>query len=468
MTMLKFDLSGRRCECDGHIYRWTEPRFDARGGRYRFELIEAIKPCADRFQTELSICKDGFNNEAVRSKIAAKVLSFESSRSKTGQSLADYVSLTGKWEDIRSFFRWSTTTAKGYRGILLDVFSSILSMRVNDITTADIDAAVEEKVSRRSDYDYKAGTIRTWFKVINRVFIYLVSLYPYSVNNPVRFNGKRMRESRIDEKKRIMYSRLRQGALYDSQKKQMLFAYLKEIKEMEDYRGVAAITMLESGRRPIEAGAISPQVCFRPDGEDFLVAPVFETDDNGDITNKHKNKRAKRFIPISPVLSVVFEFVAKRFKDVGVPEMAPFAAKLSLSKAGTVKSAKGFSPSQISKYVHSSLKNECIDIVVFVEDASEDSDDNRRAYILRYSFETGLFSFLSLDRVQYIMGHKRVASSEGAECKAGSPGFYASPQVQREIYRAMEAYDFAVYGESIISEMKEYLYPKEAKNESAA
>ena len=59
----------------------------------------------------------------------------------------------------------------------------------------------------------------------------------------------------------------------------------------------------------------------------------------------------------------------------------------------------------------------------------------------------------------------KIASSEGAECKAGSPGFYASPQVQREIYRAMEAYDFAVYGESIISEMKEYLYPKEAKNE---
>lgn len=458
--MLKFDLAKCRCDCDGHTYRWSEPRLDVQGSRYRFELLEAIKPCADRFHAELSISKDSYSSEAVRAKVTAKVLFFEKSRANPEHSLEDYVSSSKKWEEIRNFFCWSTTTAKNYQGILHDVFSSVLLIPMTDITTADIDSAVEEKVNRRPDYSYKAATIRTWLKVINRFFVYLTSIHPHSVTNPVRFNGKKIRESRINEKKRIMQSRLSQNSLCDSQEKQMLFAFLEDLKAGE-YRSVAAITMLESGRRPIEAGAISSQTCFRPDGEDFFVAPVLETDGEGKIVNEHKNERAKRLVPISPVLATVLEYVTARCKSVGVPETVPYAAKLTFNKDGDLKSAKGFSSPQISRYIHSELINNNIKMTVTVEDGDEDSDENRRAYLLRYSLETNLISFLALERVQYVLGHKRVTSSKGTESKAGDPGFYMSPQVQREIYNAMEARDLAVYGENIIEEIKAFLYSDE-------
>ena len=104
-------------------------------------------------------------------------------------------------------------------------------------------------------------------------------------------------------------------------------------------------------------------------------------------------------------------------------------------------------------------------MTVTVEDGDEDSDENRRAYLLRYSLETNLISFLALERVQYVLGHKRVTSSKGAEFKAGDPGFYMSPQVQREIYLAMKARDRAVYGENIIEEIMDYLYSDTTQSE---
>ena len=190
--------------------------------------------------------------------------------------------------------------------------------------------------------------------------------------------------------------------------------------------------MLESGRRPIEAGAVSPELCSRPDGEDFLSCPVHETGNRGVIVDKYKNVRAKRLIPVSPVLAAVIEYV----KD-------------------NLKSARYFSSAQVSKYVHDKLKSSKIDITVPVEDPAEDSNDNRRAYVLRYTFETDMFSFLRLDRVQYILGHKRVTSSQDKEHKPAE--FYMAPQVQREIYQALADRDYAVYGDTIVDDVNRFL-----------
>ena len=455
--MLQFDLTQHRCECNGHVYRWSEPRLDQRRGKYRFNLVEAIKPCEARLQAELSIDMNDFDEETVRAMVAAKVLFFEAHRMKAKQSLADYIFQKEKWEDIRTFFYWSIDTSSEYRGILKNHFDAILNLPISDITTADIDRCIEDRVSS-SSINYKASTLQSWLKVINRIFVYLCAVYPDQIRNPVRFNGRKIRESRVDEKQRIKHRRLSQSSLYDSQEKRLLFAFLEDLKA-GDTLSVAGITMLESGRRPIEAGAISPQLCYRPDGEDFFTIPVRETDAKGNISKEYKNGRANRLLPNSPVLSAVFDFVAARTKNADLPETIPYAAKLSYSTDGALKNAKGFSPAQISRYVHSKILECGIDMTVYVEDSDQDSNDNRRAYLLRYSFETDLISFLALDRTQYVLGHKRVTSRQDVERKPAD--YYMAPQVQREIYLAMAARDYAVYGKNIIEEIKAFLYSDE-------
>lgn len=430
--MLQLDLTQRRCECDGHIYCWSEPRLDLRKKRYRFILHEAIKPCKGRPEAELSIDMDSYNDDAVRVKITTKVLSFESHRAaKAEQILSDYVLTDKKWEEIRIFFCWSTDTAREYRGILKNHFDSILSLPITEITTADIEHCIDESV-RSSATNYKDSTLQTWLKVINRIFVYLCAVYPDRIRNPVRFNGRNIRESRVNEKQRIRSARISQRTLYDAQERRLLFSFLEDLKA-GDYRSVAGITMMESGRRPIEAGAVSPELCSRPDGEDFLSCSVLETDNRGAIIGKHKNERAKRLIPVSPVLGAIIDYAAKNH----------------------LRSDKFFCSAQISKYVHDKLRSSDIDITVPVEDAGEDSNDNRRAYILRYTFETNMVSFLRLDRVQYIMGHKRVTSSHDKERKPAE--FYMAPQVQREIYQALSARDFAVYGDTIVDDVNRFL-----------
>ena len=451
---MKYDAERRCCECGGHVYRWSEPQLDREGKRYRSKLFEAIKPCEGRFQTELSIRADCFSAEAVRKKVVSKVLDLEARREGLGQTLSDALFADGHWEEIRTFFCWSTDTAWGYHRMLRNVFPNVLAMPMRAVTTEDVERAVEEKCARA---DYKARSIRTWLKVINRVFVYLESAYPGLVDNPVRFNGRRIREARVDEKQRIRCSRLQQGSLFDSQERRLLFAFLDDIKA-GDYRGVAGVTMLESGRRPIEAGAIAPQHCACPDGENFRSAPVLETDERGGVVRKYKNGRAKRLIPISPVLSVVLDYAAAHpARDGAELQAIPYAARLSVGADGTLKTARGFSAAQISKYVHDKLAVCGIDLTVPVEDAGEDSNHNRRAYLLRYSFETDMVSFLAADRVQYALGHKRVASGGDAERKADDPGFYIAPQVQREIYRAIRARGEAVYGANIAEEVRRYL-----------
>ena len=73
-----------------------------------------------------------------------------------------------------------------------------------------------------------------------------------------------------------------------------------------------------------------------------------------------------------------------------------------------------------------------IEFKVAVDKPEDDSDDNRRAYILRYTAATDLFHYLPLDQYQYVMGHHRSTTGRGAE--TGDARVYSSPQIQREIY----------------------------------
>ena len=91
--------------------------------------------------------------------------------------------------------------------------------------------------------------------------------------------------------------------------------------------------MLESGRRPSEAGATTLGMHVRPQGEEFYTAPCYAVAENG-IVNQHKTYRSDRQIPDSPVLAVVYKYIAAQIKEkiAGINQLSwetiPFGCRL--------------------------------------------------------------------------------------------------------------------------------------------
>lgn len=124
---------------------------------------------------------------------------------------------------------------------------------------------------------------------------------------------------------------------------------------------------------------------------------------------------------------------------------------------GNLKTIRPFSAKEVSAYVRKKLVECGITFSVIVEDGDEDSDDNRRAYSLRYTALSNLFCFLPQDRYQYIAAHRRTVSEMGREDNQDFEGYYLAPQVQHEIYEGMKSADTAIYGANIIEQVRLFL-----------
>ena len=464
MKIEKIDWEQRCCTAEGLQFTWSAPHFDAVKDRTILTLrARSIKETDARecssFRRDISISKNNYSDDRLRfavvSEIEKALLSFVCSKTPQ-KTLGEYLFASGKWESIRIFFAWSQNTARNYLSIIKRVFSSVLQLSFRDIQTCDIDCAIEDNCASCS-----AETIRAYLKVINRIFVYLGCVFP-GLENPVRFNGRRIREARKIQTRKNALMRISQRSLDNDQAKKLLFAFLADIKK-GNLLGVPAIMMLESGHRPKESGATTLGMHTPPFGEGFLSARVFGTDDKGRIDCTRKNHHANRLIPDSPIVRMVFDYVCQMAECnlCSVPSVdwmeIPFGYQISRRNEKIVK-VKAFSPKNISAYVKRKLIESDIDLVVLVDIPEDDTDDNRRAYILRYTAETCLAVFLRPELLQYVFGHKRVTNPEHIEAHADDPEYYFSPQVQREICDAMEARDFAVYGPNIIEEIKAFLY----------
>lgn len=464
--MFKVDWVKKQCSCDGYNFEWSEPHFDVIKGRYRCSLYERIPSHGtapkDRFQTELSFAKNEYSTEVFQLRIVHEVLqAVHTLKTKNAESpsLGDYLFSEAKWNDIRKFFGWSTDTATYYKATLRNVFGDVLLLPMDKVSTEDIECAVNKKFAHRK---YKASTIRAWLKIINRIFVYLQVACP-GIRNPVRMDGRKIRETQREQKKAIVEGRISQKSLNDEQARTMFYAFLADIKRGE-YLGVCGINMLENGRRPIEACSTTLGMHVAPPGETFLSAPVYEVVD-GTIIDKHKNGRSIRKIPDSPVLEQVFEYyylqVMIKLSESNYNSIdwrtVPFGGRFVYDKQGNLTAIKPFSSRDISSYVRKKL-NECgINFSVVVEDTDEDSDDNRRAYSLRYTALSNLFCFLRRDVYQYIAAHRRSTSETGREENQARERYYLAPQVQREIYEGMKKMNEAIYGSDIVDEIRSFL-----------
>lgn len=445
----------QRTYSDGqHTFTWTAPRFDRSKNTYR-STLRGVGPPDDAFQTEITISPKTFSETIFRARIVRQIeQQIRAAEESDEVTLGEYLFAPAKWEEIRRYSGWSTDTARAYRNILQNVFASVLVLPRSKVKPSDITDAINVKCNVGT---YKASTIRTWYKVINRVFAYLTAAFPGS-ENPVRMRGKAYIDARHRQKIATAARRISQTSLYDAQQRTMLFAFLQDIRN-GDFRGVAGVMMLESGRRPAEAGATTLGMHIKPPGEACYSAPCFEISD-GTIVDLHKTARADRQIPDSPVLAAVYEHILKRVKAL-IGDCSnidwrtiPFGFK-AIYRGKDLIQIKPYTSRQISAYVRQKLEENQISLQVMVDRAEDDSDDNRRAYILRYTAATGLYGYLPLDVYQYVMGHRRGAYANSPETTDIS--IYASPQIQSKIYAAMKARDEDVYGIGIVDDVKNFL-----------
>lgn len=463
---MNINWNERYCSFGEFNFKWSVPRLDNSKRRYRSILHVCTSTHGDlpegRFQKEISIKESEYSAEKFQSRIVREVLqAVQELKNKKDKppSLCDYLFSDAKWEEIRKYFAWSTTTASTYKSTLKNVFGTVLLLPMDKVRTEDIENAINRKCSHCT---YKASTIRSWLKIINRIFVYLEATCP-EIRNPVRMNGKKIREAYRDQKKATAEGRITQKALTDEQSRTMLQAFLADIKHGENL-GVCGIIILENGRRPCEAGATTLGMHMALAGENFLAAPVYEVN-NGKIINKHKSAHSRRLIPDSPVLEQVYTYycqqVIKKLSESDCNDIdwrtIPFGGKFTYDRHGRLKNILPYSSKAISAYVREKLEECGISFSVVVDDSDEDSDDNRRAYSLRYTALSNLFYFLPRDKYQYIAAHRRSASETGREDNHNRQNYYRAPQVQREIYEAMKKADEAVYGETIVNEIRHFL-----------
>lgn len=464
--MMNVEWSERRCSYGAICFRWSEPQIDKRKGQYRSVLRECTPTNRDfpedRFKKEISIKECDYSVEVFHARIIQEVLqAVQAAKSKEGKppTLEDYLFLSSKWDDIRKFFGWSLDTASIYQGTLRNVFGSVLLLQKERVRTEDIEMAINKKCLHGT---YKSSTIRAWYKIINRIFVYLEAVCP-GVHNPVRMNGKKIREAQQVQKEATAKNRISQTALTDHQSYTMLFAFLTDIKRGENL-GICGMMMQENGRRPIEAGATTLGMHLSPAGEDFLSAPVYEVD-NGKIVDKHKNGRSIRQIPDSPILEQIYVYYRQKVVEKLAADncneidwrAVPFGGKFIYDSVGRLTEIRPYSAKEVSAYVRKKLEECGITFSVVVDNPTEDSNDNRRAYCLRYTALSNLFCFLSRDKYQYIAAHRRSTSETGREDNQGGEKYYLAPQVQRKMYNGMQAADEAVYGSDIVEKIRCFL-----------
>lgn len=63
-------------------------------------------------------------------------------------------------------------------------------------------------------HEYKASTIRTWYKVINRVYVYLQTVHP-GTKNPIRMRSEAYDAARQRQRAATAEHRTNQTALDD-------------------------------------------------------------------------------------------------------------------------------------------------------------------------------------------------------------------------------------------------------------
>ena len=454
--MPKYDWENRKYDDGTYTFLWSMPRLDKRKDIYRCVLRGDCLSVKDG-KVEITIPRQQYTDAEYQRRIIQKISAaiFAAAQQRTTYSLNTVLFSDNNWETIRKFHGWSTNTAHSYQNILRDVFAPILETSFQELKTSDVTMAINAKCG---GHEYKASTIRTWYKVINRVYVYLQTVHP-GTKNPIRMRSEAYDAARQRQRAATAEHRTSQTALNDIQQKMMLRAFLEDIRN-GDYRGVAGITMLESGRRPSEAGATTLGMHICPQGEKFYTAPCYAVAENG-IVNQHKTYRSDRQIPDSPVLAVVYEYIAAQIKEkiAGINQLSretiPFGCRLVQRPNGKIE-VRPFQPKQISAYVRSKLEENRIEFKVAVDKPEDDSDGNRRAYILRYTAATDLFHYLPLDQYQYVMGHHRGTTGRGAE--TGDARVYSSPQIQREIYLGMCQRSEDVYGKDILSEIHNLLY----------
>ena len=454
--MPKYDWENRKYDDGTYTFLWSMPRLDKRKDIYRCVLRGDCLSVKDG-KVEITIPRQQHTDAEYQRRIIQKISAaiFAAAQQTTAYSLNTVLFSDNNWETVRKFHAWSTNTARSYQNILQDVFAPILEMSFKKIKSSDVITAVDAK---RKRCEYKESTIRTWYKVINRVYVYLQTVHP-GTKNPVRMRSEAYDAARQRQRAATAEHRTNQTALDDIQQKMMLRAFLEDIRNGV-YRGVAGITMLESGRRPSEAGATTLGMHVRPQGEEFYTAPCYAVAETG-IVDRHKSHRSDRQIPDSPILAAVYEYVAAQIKEKTASdarlnwEVIPFGCRLTQRPDGTVD-IRPFSPKQISAYVRHKLAENKITFLVAVDKSEDDSDDNRRAYVLRYTAATDLFRYLPLDQYQYVMGHHRSTTGRGAE--TSDARVYSSPQIQHKIYCGMCHRSEDVYGKDILSEIHNLLY----------
>mgnify|MGYP001043329081 CR=1 FL=1 len=279
-------------------------------------------------------------------------------------TLIDYLQYDAEYLHAKKWSNnYSQTAYNALQQLALSMDAELPSYR----TAADVLPLLEQLgVGRKTELSVLHMLVDIFDRLIS--LGYLQTVHP-GIKNPIRMRSEAYDAARQRQRAATAEHRTSQTALDDIQQRTMLRAFLEDIRG-GDYRGVTGIIMLESGRRPSEAGATTLGMHICPQGEKFYTAPCYAVAENG-IVNQHKTYRSDRQIPDSPVLAVVYEYIAAQIKEkiAGINQLSwetiPFGCRLVQRPNGKIE-VRPFQPKQISAYVRSKLEENHIEFKVAV------------------------------------------------------------------------------------------------------
>lgn len=210
--MPKYDWENRKYDDGTYTFLWSMPRLDKRKDIYRCVLRGDCLSVKDR-QVEITIPRQQYTDAEYQRRITQKISAaiFAAAQQRTTYSLNTVLFSDNNWETIRKFHGWSTNTAHSYQNILRDVFAPILETSFQELKTSDVTMAINAKCG---GHEYKASTIRTWYKVINRVYVYLQTVHP-GTKNPIRMRSEAYDAARQRQRAATAEHRTNQTALDD-------------------------------------------------------------------------------------------------------------------------------------------------------------------------------------------------------------------------------------------------------------
>ena len=185
--MPKYDWENRKYDDGTYTFLWSMPRLDKRKDIYRCVLRGDCLSVKDG-KVEITIPHQQYTDAEYQRRIIQKISAaiFAAAQQTTAYSLNTVLFSDNNWETIRKFHAWSTNTARSYQNILQDVFAPILETSFQELKTTDVTMAINAKCG---GHEYRASTIRTWYKVINRVYVYLQTVHP-GTKNPIRMRSE--------------------------------------------------------------------------------------------------------------------------------------------------------------------------------------------------------------------------------------------------------------------------------------